>query len=127
MARNLVSENWAYDISKNVITKGEITDVEVISQSIEMILSTYFGERIFNPLFGSSLTSLIFEGYSNSRAQTLADEILTAIERIEDRIVVDKGNSEFIFDDDTGVLEITIPYVIVREKIQSYFNKRIVF
>ncbi len=127
MSLILKNDHWAYDISKNVISKGEIFDDTVISQSIEMILSTYFGERIFNPLFGSQLPLLIFENFSKSKAEQLADEILRTIEFFEDRIVIDRPNSEFSFDSSNNTLEITIPYVVIREKIRSFFSKRIVF
>lgn len=127
MASNLVDDFWAYDLSKDVISKGEIINQDAISQSIELILSTYFGERVFNPLFGSQLPNLIFENFSNEKAERLANEILDTIEFFEDRIVIDRSNSIFLFKDTSNTLEITIPYVVVREKIKSFFNKRISF
>lgn len=127
MALDLVSEHWAYDLSKNVLSKGEIFDQDVINLSIEMILSTYFGERVFNPLFGSQLPYLIFENFSNTKAEQLAEEILRTIELFEDRIVIDRSNSIFTFKDSSNTLEISIPYYVIKEKIKSYFNKRIVF
>lgn len=127
MASESFDDFWAYDLSKNVITKGEIINEEVISQSIELILSTYFGERVFSPFFGSQLPNLIFENFSNEKAERLANEVLDTIEFFEDRIVIDRSNSVFLFKDANNTLEITIPYVVIREKIKSFFNKRISF
>ena len=125
MALDLNNDRWAYDLSKNVISNGEIFDEDCISQSIELILATYFGERVFNPLFGSTLTAQLFEGFSNKNAEALVDEILTSIETWEDRIVIDKDNVEFKFTASQNTLEIYIPYVILKQKIVSFFNKRI--
>lgn len=124
---NMVSDPFAYDISKDCLTKGEVINEAVISLSIENILMTMNGERVFMPLFGSPLSRLIFDGFTKRKTEQLATEVLKAIEMFEDRIVIDKGNSEFTFDDNSGTLEISIPYVIIRERIASTFNKRVVF
>ncbi len=125
MTLNLNNDRWAYDLSKNIITNGEIFDEDCISQSIELILAIYFGERVFNPLFGSSLPLELFEGFSNKNGEKLVDEILNSIETWEDRIVIDKENVEFKFTASQNTLEIFIPYVIIKQKIVSFFNKRI--
>lgn len=125
MALNLKGENWAYDLSKNIISKGEIFDDACVNQSIECILSTYFGERVFNPFFGSSLGLEIFEGFSNKNGEKLVEDILTSIETWEDRISIDKENVNFVFSSSKNTLEIYIPYVIIKQKIVSFFNKKI--
>lgn len=125
MALDLNEDRWAYDLSKSVSTKGELFDEDCISQSIELILATYFGERVFNPLFGSSLPGVLFEGFTNLDGEKLVDEIINSIETWEDRIVIDKDNVKFKFISSQNTLEIYIPYVILKQKIVSYFSKRI--
>lgn len=122
---DLNNDRWAYDLSKNISTKGEIFDEECISQSIELILATYFGERVFNPLFGSSLPVTLFEGFSNKDGEKLVEEILNSIETWEDRILIDRDDVRFDFYSSQNTLEIYIPYVILKQKIVSFFNKRI--
>ena len=50
-----VLENYAYDLSKHVTKNGDEKDESAINQSIENILLTNFGERVFRPNFGSNL------------------------------------------------------------------------
>lgn len=125
MALNLNEDRWAYDLSKDISTKGEIFDEDCISQSIEIILATYFGERVFNPLFGSTLPIVLFEGFSNKEGERLVDEIIQSLETWEDRISIDKDNVRFNFIASQNTLEIYIPYVIIKQKIVSFFSKRI--
>lgn len=122
---NKQSEYWAYDLSKDIVSKGEIVDEACIRQSLELILSTFFGERLFNPEYGSSLGRTLFENMSNAKGEKLIEEILSSIERYEDRILVDTQNVEFKFYSSTNVLEINLPYVIIKQKIVSFFSKKI--
>mgnify|MGYP001570176838 CR=1 FL=1 len=125
MSLDLKSDHWAYDLSKDIINKGEIFDEDVIKQSISGILSTYSGERVMNPLFGSRLPEVIFEGINTSNAEELIDDVLNDIETFENRIIVDRKNVKLILDTSKNILEIFIPYVIVKQKIVSFFNKKI--
>lgn len=119
--------HFAYDISKNVISKGEIFDEDVINQSIELILATILGERIFNPSFGSELPLQIFENFTNSTAESLIDRIVDAIEIWEDRIQIIHDSVEFKLSRNENSLVIGIPYYIKKQKIVSFFNKKIIF
>lgn len=125
MALEETSKFWAYDISKKVMTKGELTDEQAISQSIEMILATSFGERLFNPYFGSTLPLQLFENFHKKDAETLVNQILDAIELWEDRVVVDRKNTRMKFYSGDNVLDISIPYYIPRKQVTSVFNKKI--
>jgi phage baseplate assembly protein W len=122
---NLKSEYWAYDLSKNIISKGEIFDKDVINQSIELILSTFFGERFFNLSYGSSLPIQIHKTMNNAKGEKLVEEILQAIEIFENRIEIDKENVIFTFSGSTGILEINIPYFIIKQQVTSFFSKKI--
>ena len=74
-------DSWAYDISKNVLSKGEIRDVDVINQSIESIIGTLFGERIFNLSFGSDLTLRIFDIQTKKSGEQVLNSITDAIKK----------------------------------------------
>lgn len=119
-------DHWCYDIAKDVINKGEIWDEDVISQSIEIILATVFGERIFNPFFGSSLYIYLAEGITKHTAERLLNDILTAIKRWEKRISIIDDNVELLVGLDGHSIRIKIPYIINKSKIVSTFDKKIV-
>ena len=82
MATKIPTENsdrWAYDISQNPISKGEIYDTDVINQSIENILMTTVGERIFNINYGSNLMYRVFEIASEKTGEKILDSLQYSI------------------------------------------------
>ena len=120
-------DNFAYDISKDVISKGEIHDDDVIKQSVEMILGTSLGERLFNTGFGSPLSLYMFETLNTSTGETLLTEIIKAIQRWEDRIKIDEPNCRMIIDYDNNGIDLYLPYSIRRNNIKSVYKKKIIF
>lgn len=120
-----ISERWAYDIDKNPIDQGEIWDVDVINQSIEMILGTMPGERLFNNSFGYGLQYRIFNIASPAEAEAILDEIANALSRWEDRISIVSSQMRIIADVDRHSAIIIIPYIIKRTYIKSIFKKKI--
>ena len=121
-----ISERWAYDIDKNPIDQGEIWDVDCINQSIEMILGTMPGERLFNTPFGYGLQYKIFNIASPAEAESILDEIVEALARWEDRISVVTNQMRIIADVDRHSVIIIIPYIIKRTYIKSVFKKKII-
>jgi phage baseplate assembly protein W len=121
-----ISERWAYDIDKNPIDQGEIWDADVINQSIEMILSTIPGERVFNPSFGYGLQTKIFDLFSQEEAETILDEIANVIKFWEDRITILESEMKVIANVDKNYIILIIPYIIKRTQIQSVFKKKII-
>jgi len=120
-----ISERWAYDIDKNPIDVGEIWDVDVINQSIELILGTLPGERLFNPSFGYGLQYRIFNLFSQEEAESILDEIAEVLRIWEDRITVLESEMRVIADVDRNFVILIIPYIIRRTNIQSTFKKKI--
>ena len=123
--KRTLSDNWAYDIDKNPIDHGEIKDVDVINQSIEMILATIPGERVFNPSFGFGLQQRIFNIMSIDQAESILDEIVEVLKRWEDRITVVADQMRFIANTDSGTAIIIIPYIVNLNKVRSVFKKKI--
>jgi hypothetical protein len=56
-----------------------------VKRSIRSILLTDKGERFFNPTFGSDIRKMLFENFSPSTEQVVADLIKTAIGNHEPR------------------------------------------
>lgn len=120
------SDRWAYDISQKVISKGEIYDVTVINQSIENILMTTLGERIFNITFGSNLMLKVFELATLEAGKNLLNEIVKTVERWEDRIKIDKTTMNMVIDVDNNSILIELPYSIKNSSLSSVFKKKII-
>jgi phage baseplate assembly protein W len=119
------SDHWAYDISENVISKGEIHDDDVIRQSIELILATMFRERLFNPGFGSVLGGALWDTMDENSGEMLLDSVLDSIAKIEDRIVINNNRCRMnILPDDHAII-LTIQYTIRATGLPSRFAKRI--
>jgi phage baseplate assembly protein W len=122
----LLLSNWAIDVDKNGISNGEIKDIDVINQSIELIITTNFGERLFNLSFGSNLTNKLFENMTPSLADSILNDITAAVKRWEDRITVDESQMRIIQNNSDNSIIILIPYSINTSGVSSMFKKKIV-
>lgn len=65
-----------------------------IRESVEVLLSTELGERLYDPLFGCDLNELLFETFSLSLQTRISDRIHRAITEYEPRIDVESINFE---------------------------------
>jgi len=125
MAIRETKKSFAYDISRNVEKKGEIFDVDVINQSIENILSTLRGERLFLLSYGSDLAFVLFDNFTETNAEQLLDNILDAIETWEDRIILDRSRARMQVIMDQNALNLEIPYYIKRSSISTTFERKV--
>ena len=69
-------------------TKNDLlsyTNEDSVKRSIRNILLTDRGERFFNPSFGSDIRKMLFENFSPSTEQVVADLVKTAIGNHEPR------------------------------------------
>lgn len=125
--KKLYSDHYAYDISKNVLSKGEIHDKEVLTQSIEMILTTMFNERLFNPTFGSPLPSYLFDFIDENTGEQLLDTVIASINRWENRVLVLSQQATLEIQDDNHSIILNIPYIIRQNGVTTSFKKKINF
>ena len=123
---NADSDRWAYDISQNVITKGEVYDVAVINQSIENILMTMVGERIFNITYGSNIMRRVFETITPQTGEQILNDIVAAIKRWDNRVRIIESEMHLTIDEDNNSALIEIPYQIISTGLVSTFKKKIV-
>jgi len=120
-----ISTNWAFDLDKDMSTNGELKDVDVINQSIEMILSTLPGERLFNPTFGSDFQLRIFDTMDVDFLEVLIDDTLGAIKRWEDRIIIIDEEVRLTVNPDGNSAFIFIPYIIKDRQLKAEFKRKI--
>lgn len=123
----LYSDHYAYDISKQVLSKGEIYDKDVINQSVEMILTTGFNERVFNLSFGSALPEYLFHFINEDSGELLLDSIIASVQKWEDRIRVTSSAATLQILDDQEAIILTLPYVIKQNGKGGIFKKKINF
>lgn len=128
MSEKLYSDNFAYDLSNKILTKGEIFDYDVINQSIENILSTVFGERLFNPFYGSTLSNQLFEAMDSrflNNNTALLDALIQQINLWENRIVFIMGDSFFKADPDNNMVSLQLTYYVKKTQIKNTFKRKI--
>lgn len=119
------ADDWAYDLHIDSLSRGEITNVDVINQSIEMILTTLKGERLFNPAFGSDFQLRIFESIDEYFLERLIDDTVQAIKRWETRITILEDDVRLAIKPDNNSANLTIPYIINGRNIKGTFEKEI--
>ena len=121
-------DTYAYDLHTNIISKGEALDDEAINVSIENILTTYYGERVFNPYFGCDLPMTVFENMvDETEVERLIENIIESIERWEDRIILIKSKIIVKIVRNDNSMELHLPYIIKNSQLTSSYDKRIIF
>jgi phage baseplate assembly protein W len=121
-----VTDTYAYDLSKNILSEVEVTNDKAISLSIENILLTMFGERVFLYSFGSVLQYTLFDAITESDAITIFESIMDSIELWEGRIILDRQNAKLDLFLDNNTMLLQIPYVIRNSGIVSNFKKKVI-
>jgi phage baseplate assembly protein W len=91
---------------------------EDIEQSLEILLSTTPGERIYNFEYGCNIRRWMFEDMDLSAKALIAEEIRSAILRFEPRIDVEKVDVE-IKNPLEGILWINIEYSVRQTNSRS--------
>lgn len=91
-----------------------VSDVEDIKQSLNILLSTYLGERVMQPKYGCNLNDYLFDGLSSSTIGFIKDRVSNAILFYEPRIKAEKidvtaDDSAELFE---GRFTISVEYTI---------------
>lgn len=123
---NYFLNNFALDLSKKVLTNVDVVDKDVINQSIESILLTGIGERVFED-FGSFLQTVLFHRLDSDSAERLLDEMISTIVRYETRITIVSDLCSLNISRQTQTMRIKLVYYINADGSSGEFNKKIVF
>lgn len=113
--------NYAFDLSVSCLRWSEITDIDVINQSIQTILGTYYGELPWTPEFGSSLPLFIFSSLQNGNTEIIKKSVISSIRKWENRIVIQDSAVKVAIDYNSQTIIISIPYTIKLTNQQSSY------
>jgi len=117
------ASEWAFDMEIQALKSDGITNVDVINQSIEMILATPLTSRLFNLAFGSNFSLRIFDNMDVDYLQEVLNDTLEAIKRWEDRIIIIEDSVRLNANADKNTITLTIPYIIKEREILGVFSK----
>ena len=114
---------WAYDMSLKPLKGDGVVNVDVINQSIEMILTTIRGSRLFNLSFGSDFSLRIFDNIDADYLNRVIDDTVVDIQRWEDRIIILEKEVRLTAYPDKNMIHLSIPYIIKNVNILGEFSK----
>lgn len=118
---DFLGRGWAFPPSfKDEGGYVEMVEAEAdIDQSLHIILSTSFGERVLRPDFGCNLTDFLFEPMNSGFIGYMRDVVFNALLYHEPRI---KVNRVEVFQDEQleGKLLISVDYTV--RTTNSRFN-----
>lgn len=104
-----LGKGFTFPMRVNVQGKVQLSGaVQNIEESIQIILRTQLGERVYRPDFGSRLSELIFAPMNTQTLLLLRLHVQEALIRWEPRIVVDDVRTEP--DPGQGCVDIIVEY-----------------
>jgi phage baseplate assembly protein W len=115
------TDKWAVDLSKNLKTEGEIYNEDAIYQSVESLILTVFGERIFNTAIGSEAYKLIFRNLHSINGEKALDDIIRSIRIWEPNVTVLEDEAKFIKDIGQHAIFVYIPYVVNYSNVRTHY------
>ena len=87
-----------------------------IARSVRNLVLTKQGERFFNPILGSQVSSLLFENIDQLTASAIADEIKITIDNFEPRVELTEVDVSPNYDN--SEFNVTIRYDIIGIDVQ---------
>lgn len=109
-----------YDIDVQ-IKRNEMTGPEALDQSIENLIMTEKGERLFNTDFGSPMHDVLFE--NNTNVDELRSYIYDEIEKWIP-IKINRGYETMRVNDSTHILEVWFRYSSTDGSVVNHDFKR---
>ena len=106
----LLNENWLIDAGMDSISNPQLSNANVIKQSVMNILLTMKGERLFNLKFGTNIFAYLFENVVS--IPSIKNEIVSSIKRYEHRIRLSSDDIEIFPNPDQHYIEINLVYYI---------------
>lgn len=118
-------KNYAIDLAKKSLTVSDIYDSQALLQSIENILLTVPGERVFEPEFGSFLTATTFRNLTTESGERLLDSLIKSITRFEPRVKVISSKCQLMIDKTQNSVSIKIVFVSKDSNTPMEYTKKL--
>jgi phage baseplate assembly protein W len=118
-------DNYAIDLAKESLTTSDVYDSKSILQSIENIILTVPGERVFEPEFGSILMSTVFRNVTQASGERLLDSLISSINKFEPRVTVISKDCKLFINSRENSLSLSIPFIINKTKAYAQYNKKL--
>jgi phage baseplate assembly protein W len=101
---------------------SKVINLDSIKQSVKSIVLTPLGSRLFDPGFGCTATSYLFELIDDTTATSIESSIKNALNTYENRIVINfvKVN----VDPDNNMIDVEVNYFI--QELQENDTAKIV-
>lgn len=106
-----VSKSAVYNRDLSYSNFAEVTDGNSMLQNIASCILTNKGERLFNPLFGTTIESRLFSLAEFGGELEVLKECIAAINKYEPRVTVDEDGCNAVFQEN-GELYITIAVIL---------------
>lgn len=116
---------WTMDLSNETFSRGTIVNEDVIDQSITNILTTFYGERLFNPTFGCGLMGYLFNNSNTGSMFELKREVILALNKWEPRITIDESSLTVSFNQDNNQITLAFNYLVKKTSTTQTFLKKI--
>lgn len=121
---------WAFppEFNKGARDVKTVSESRDIQESLNILLSTFPGERVMQPTYGCELRTMVFETINESTITALKDIIERAILFFEPRITLDEIHLETDAMEH-GLLTILLEYTVRETNTRSnmvypfYFNE----
>jgi phage baseplate assembly protein W len=115
---NLQQSGFAFPmIAKGPLGRVNYTrsnTVALVAYSVQQIILTVPGERMWNPEFGCRVKTIIFEPLTNTLAETVQSLIMEALRRWEPRVRVKASDITVVASQDINTrVTINISYTIL--------------
>ena len=110
--QTFLGNGWGFPPSFSKAAKGVkmVCDETDVRESIEILLSTFPGERVMQPTYGANMEKLLFEPLNTTLKTYMKDLIKDAILYHEPR--VDLKEIELEANPLEGLIEISVDYII---------------
>lgn len=96
-----------------------VKDFVAIKKSVQNLLTTYPGERFFNPNIGSRITRLLFDPVDYINATSIRSEIEYTIKAFEPRVLINDVSVDPNYDEDGYDILIDYSIIGLEEKTDS--------
>jgi len=111
----ILGRGWAFPpkFDKNTNAPEMLVGEEDVKNSIEVIIKTKLGERVFRNDFGSRIYELLFEPLNENMKTYMVDSLKISLANNEPRIEVQRIRLEQA-DLSVGRVDITIEYQLIQ-------------